>query len=98
MGVLALLGALASCQRAQLKPTEYAYVAAPQANLRDRVSALYNKTGTVRNGESVEVLEKSKRFVKVKSERGEIGWIEQRYLVDDEVWSLPKYREMLFMR
>ncbi len=63
-----------------------AYVAVPQANLRDRVAAVYNKAGVVRNGEPVEVLEKSRRFVKVKSVRGEIGWLEERYLADQEVY------------
>ncbi len=61
------------------------YVAAPQVNLRDRVAALYSKTGIVYNGEKVEVLEKSKRFVKVRSPRGEVGWMELRNLVDSDV-------------
>ncbi|MGI9101967.1 MAG: SH3 domain-containing protein [Terriglobales bacterium] len=87
LAVLALLLAFASCKRAQLRPAEYAYVAAPLANLRDRVSAVYNKTGTVRNGQRVEILEKSKRFVKVKTDSGESGWIEQRYLVDANVYA-----------
>ncbi len=84
---LAFLAALPGCKRATLKSAEYAYVAAPQANLRDRVSAVYNKTGTVRNGQRVEILEKSKRFVKVKTDAGESGWIEQRYLVDADVYA-----------
>jgi SH3-like domain-containing protein len=75
----------AGCNR-QGKPTEYAYVAARQANLRDRVAALYNKTGTLKNGERVEVLDRSRRFVKVKDARGETGWIEERYLVGDDVY------------
>ena len=36
---------------------EMFYVVAPQAFLRDRVAAIYQKTGTVRNGDQVEVLE-----------------------------------------
>jgi len=79
------LALLAGCKRA-IKPAEMAYVAAPQVNLRDRIAAVYNKTGTVHNGEAVEVLEKSRRFVKVKSARGEVGWIEQRYLADASVF------------
>ena len=72
------------CNRAG-KAKEFAYVAAPQANLRDRVAALYNKTGTLKNGERVEVLERSHRFVRVKDDRGETGWIEERYLVGEDV-------------
>jgi len=83
--LLALIAA-AACKRGQLKSAEVAYVSAPQVNLRDRVAALYNKTGTLKNGEKVEVLERNKRFVRVKSERGEIGWVESRYLVDDDIY------------
>ena len=74
------------CGRGQNKPIDIAYVSAPQVNMRDRVSALYNKTGTLTNGERVEVLEKNKRFVRVKNSRGETGWVEMRYLVDDDVY------------
>src|ERR1700757_696658 len=82
-----LLVLLASaCKRNQNKVLEVAYVAAPQVNLRDRVSALYNKTGTLKNGERVDVLEKRKKFVRVKSASGETGWVEQRYLVGEDVY------------
>jgi SH3-like domain-containing protein len=81
---VALLLIAAGCRHGKLVG-EPAYVAAPQVNLRDRLSALYNKTGTVKNGERVEILEKSKRFVLVRSPRGEEGWMEARYLVGPEV-------------
>lgn len=75
------------CRRGGAKGSEAAYVSAPQVNLRDRMAALYNRTGTVYNGEKVEVLEKSKRFVRVRSPRGEIGWMEVRYLADNEIYN-----------
>ncbi len=59
------LVSLAGCKRAAQKQAPMAYVAVPQANLRDRVAAVYSKAGVVHNGEPVEVLEKSRRFVKV---------------------------------
>lgn len=65
---------------------EYAYVAAPQVNLRDRLSAVYNKVGTVPNGQRVEVLEKSKRFYRVRAEGIGEGWVEERYLADQEIF------------
>jgi SH3-like domain-containing protein len=77
---------LSGCNRVSQKKAEVAYVAAPVANLRDRVAAVYNKAGTVRNGEKVEILEKGRRFLKVKSPRGEVGWIEERYLVEADVY------------
>jgi len=67
---------------------EYAYVAVTEASLRDHVSTLYNKTGVVHNGERVQVLERmqSKRFLRVRSPRGEEGWVQERYLADQATY------------
>ena len=62
------------------------YVSAPQAFLRDRVAAFYNKTGTVKNADRVQVLERERRFVRVRTDSGLEGWIEQRYLVSQQVY------------
>lgn len=63
---------------------EYAYVAVTEAGLRDHVATIYAKTGVVHNGERLQVLERmqNKRFVRVRSPRGEEGWIQERYLTD----------------
>jgi SH3-like domain-containing protein len=65
---------------------EIAYVSGVQANLRDRVVQAYQKTGEVKNGERVEVLDRDRRFVKVRTATGVTGWMEQRYLVSQEVF------------
>ncbi len=65
---------------------EVAYVSAPQVNLRDRVALVYNKVGVVKNGERVEVLDRDRRFVKVRTAAGAEGWVEQRYLVNQQVY------------
>jgi SH3-like domain-containing protein len=65
---------------------EIAYVAVPQAILRDHVSAVFNKTGVVKNGQRLEVLDRERRFVKVRSADGAEGWIEQRFLTSDMVY------------
>jgi SH3-like domain-containing protein len=76
------------CKRGNsLGSGEVAYISAPQVNLRDRLSAVYNKTGLVKNGERVTVLEKNKHFVRVRTSRGEEGWIETRYLASAELYS-----------
>jgi SH3-like domain-containing protein len=62
------------------------YVSAPQAFLRDRVAAVYNKTATVKNGDRVDVLDREKRFLKVRTANGTEGWIEQRYLITQQVF------------
>jgi SH3-like domain-containing protein len=65
---------------------EVAYVSAPQASLRDQVAAVFNRVGNVKNGERLEVLEREKRFARVRTASGIEGWIEQRYLVDQKTY------------
>jgi len=54
--------------------------------LRDQVAAAYNRVGSVKNGDRVEVLEREKRFARVRTASGAEGWIEQRYLVDQKTF------------
>lgn len=75
-----------ACRRGASGSGEYVYVAVPQANLRDRVAAVYNKVGTVKSGERLEVLDRQKRFVRVRTERKEEGWLEQRYLITEDIF------------
>lgn len=72
--------------RGRSRVQEIAYVSAPQVILRDRISAVFNKTGTVKNGDRVQVLEREKRFVRVRTASGAEGWIEQRSLVPELVY------------
>ena len=65
---------------------EIAYVSAPQAFLRDQVAAVYNKTGTVKNGEAVQILARDRRFARVRTSAGAEGWLEQRYLVTRQTY------------
>jgi SH3-like domain-containing protein len=82
---VAALAGLAGCNRHH-HVLEVAYVSAPQASLRDQVAAVFNRTGTVKNGERVEVLDREKRFVRVRTAAGLEGWVEQRYLVDQKTY------------
>jgi hypothetical protein len=75
-----------ACKRAAIAKHEYMYVSAPETSLRDRVATMYNKVGTVHNGDRVDVLERAKRFVRVRTDSGTEGWIEQRSLVTQEVY------------
>lgn len=65
---------------------EVAYVSAPQASLRDQVAQMYNRIGTVKNGDRVEILDRDRRFARVRTASGLEGWIEQRYLVDQKTF------------
>ncbi len=73
-----------ACKRGPGGTGEYVYVAVPQAFLRDRVAAVYNKTATVKNGDRLEVLDRQKRFLKVRTSAKEEGWIEQRSVIDED--------------
>ncbi len=84
--IAGLILLLAGCGGGTGKPKEYAYVSAPQVVLRDRVAAVFDKMGTVHNGEQVEVLEKNRRFIRVRTPRNEIGWMELRYVVSQQVY------------
>ncbi len=77
---------LSGCARFQAKPADkYVYVTAKQAFLRDRVAAVSNRTGTVANGDKLTVLERSRRFVRVKTAQGQIGWMDEKAVATQEV-------------
>ncbi len=77
---------LSACNRKGHRVLEVNYVSAVQATLRDQVATIYNRVGTVKNGDRVEVLEHEKRFSRVRTASGIEGWIEQRYLVNQETY------------
>src|SRR5215471_711023 len=78
---------LAGCGPKQ-KLLEINYVSAPQVALRDQVAAVYTKVGLVKNGDRVEVLDRQRRFVKVRTASRLEGWMEQRYLVSQRTHDL----------
>jgi len=81
-----LVGVLTACGHGPGKQEEVLYVTATQAFLRDRVSPVYAKTGTVKNGDLVKVVEHGKRWERVRNDKGEEGWLQDRYLVGEDVF------------
>ena len=77
---------VSGCDRKGHRVLEVNYVSAVQATLRDQVATIYNRVGTVKNGDRVEVLEREKRFSRVRTADGIEGWIEQRYLVNQDTY------------
>ena len=60
----------------------YVYVVSKGTYVRDRLAAISNHVEDIHNGERLKVLEHDRRFYRVETPDGKVGWLEEHAVID----------------
>jgi len=78
---LTLAALLTACSSSSQPATGFAYTGPTTLNIRGDLELRAATTATVRHGERLEILETRRRFVKVRTSAGAVGWTDSAYLL-----------------
>lgn len=78
---------LSGCGRFAPHPhKQYVYVSAQETFLRDRLAAVTNRVADVKNGDRLQVIGEDRRFYRVKTDTGAVGWIDDLVVIDQPTY------------
>jgi SH3-like domain-containing protein len=77
---------MSGCHHAASRSADVVYVVAKQAWLRDRIAPISSKVGSVSNGEKLEVMDRERRFISVRTPDGKTGWLDEHAVIDPQTY------------